>query len=320
MIVITGAAGFIGSRLAEFLNQQEINDLLLVDDFSKEGKAANWESLTYVDKVDRKQFPEWLISNQEKVKFIFHLGARTDTTEFDYSIFEELNVSYSKAIWTTCTEASIPLVYASSAATYGDGTNGYDDDETKIPELEPLNPYGQSKQAFDEWVLAQKETPPFWAGLKFFNVYGPNEYHKGRMASVVYHTYLQILKTGKMTLFRSHNPMYADGEQKRDFIYVDDVVNIMFFLYNEWPRAGIYNVGTGQARTFIDLATQVFVAMDKEPAIDFMDTPVDIRDTYQYFTEATMDKLRSVGYRQAFTSLEAGITNYVQEYLMEKFT
>lgn len=318
MIVITGAAGFIASRLARFFNRVGVVDLLLVDDFSSSLKAPNWEPLQYEFQVPRHKFPEWLGEHHQQVDFVFHLGARTDTTEFDYSIFQELNVSYSKAIWELCTQHQIPLIYASSAATYGDGKLGYIDNEGEIPQLKPLNPYGQSKQVFDEWVLQQDKTPPFWAGLKFFNVYGPNEYHKGRMASVVYHTYMQILKSGKMTLFRSHNPMYKDGEQQRDFIFVEDVINIMHFLYTNQPQSGIYNAGTGEARTFMDLATQVFVAMGLEPQISFMDTPADIRDNYQYFTQADMAKLMAAGFDKPFTTLEEGVNRYVKDYLQQQ--
>lgn len=316
MIVITGAAGFIGSYLASYLNELEIEDLLLVDDFDRPDKAHNWEPLHYEFQMSRSRFLRWLPENAGTIDMVIHLGARTDTTEFDWSIFQELNVDYSKTLWRICTEHGLPLIYASSAATYGDGSLGYTDRHDLIPRLQPLNPYGRSKQEFDLWALQQQETPPFWAGLKFFNVYGPGEFHKGRMASVIFHTFRQVMKTGKMGLFRSHNPIYADGGQMRDFIYVKDIARVISFLYRQRPENGIYNLGTGQARTFMDLATTTFKALGKEPDIFFIDTPEDIRDKYQYFTEADMTKLREAGFTEDFTSLEAGILEYVQECLL----
>ncbi|WP_448530517.1 ADP-glyceromanno-heptose 6-epimerase [Raineya sp.] len=319
MIVVTGAAGFIGSCLIRKLNEENFNAIVAVDDFSKTEKLKNLEGKQLKEKVERSHFFEWLAENQKEVEFIFHLGARTDTTEFDVNIFNELNLEYSKKVWQACVEHNIPLVYASSAATYGLGEFGYDDDESKIKLLKPLNPYGQSKQDFDIWALAQAQKPFFWAGLKFFNVYGPNEYHKGRMASVVFHAFRQIQETGTVTLFRSHNPDFLDGQQKRDFIYVKDVTEVCMFLMKNRKNSGIYNLGTGKARTFLDLAKNTFKAMGKEPQIKFIDTPLDIRDKYQYFTEANMRKLKSVGYLKPFTSLEEGIKDYVQNFLMQDF-
>ncbi len=220
MIVVTGAAGFIGSCLVNRLNQSGYTDIVVVDDFSKKEKDNNLEGKTLLAKVGRNDFEKWLNEFADEVEFIFHIGARTDTTEFDKRIFDELNVEYSKMIWNICVTHEIPLVYASSAATYGLGEHGYKDDHSVISKLKPLNPYGDSKNDFDNWVLQQDKFPPFWAGLKFFNVYGPNEYHKGRMASVIFHAYNQISSTGGMRLFKSHNPDYKDGEQLRDFVYV----------------------------------------------------------------------------------------------------
>jgi ADP-L-glycero-D-manno-heptose 6-epimerase len=311
MIAITGAAGFIGSCVAAELYARGEHDLLLVDDFEREDKLPNLASLKQQNRMDRHEFLDWLIGNAHKLDFIIHLGARTDTTEFNTAIFDELNLNYSKAIWAVCTEKGIPLIYASSAATYGLGEHGFDDDHATISQLKPLNPYGQSKQDFDVWALAQTTQPPFWVGLKFFNVYGPNEYHKGRMASVVFHAYKQIKETGQMTLFRSHNPAYKDGEQLRDFIYVTDLVAVILWLMNNQPTSAIYNLGTGQARSFIDLTKATFAAMGIEPGINFRDTPEDIRDKYQYFTEANMEKLRAAGYTAPFKSLEAGVGEYV---------
>ena len=317
MIIVTGAAGFIGSCLISKLNQENFNFIIAVDDFSSPEKEANLADKRIQEKVDREQFFDWLDANYHEVEFLFHIGARTDTTEFDYYIFEHLNVEYSKKIWQKCIDYQIPLVYASSAATYGLGELGYDDNEAVIPELKPLNPYGESKNVFDIWALEQERKPFFWAGLKFFNVYGPNEYHKGRMASVIFHAYRQIGQTGKMKLFRSHHPDFKDGEQMRDFVYVKDVVDVCSFLMHHRRHSGIYNLGSGKARTFVDLATNTFKAMDLEPEIDFIDTPADIRDKYQYFTQANMAKLRSIGYEKPFHTLEEGIADYVKNYLKE---
>jgi ADP-L-glycero-D-manno-heptose 6-epimerase len=315
MIVVTGAAGFIGSCLIAKLNQENFNAIIAVDEFNTDEKSENLQRKSIVAQVERDDFFSWLDQHQEEVEFIFHIGARTDTTEFDEDVFNRLNLNYSKQIWQKCIEYQIPLVYASSAATYGAGELGYDDDESIIPKLKPLNPYGDSKNEFDKWVLQQKEQPLYWAGLKFFNVYGPNEYHKGRMASVVWHAYRQIESTQGMKLFRSHHPDYKDGEQMRDFIYVKDLINVCYFLMHHRKDAGIYNLGSGKARTFLDLARAVFKAIDKPENIQFVDTPADIRDKYQYFTEAKMGKLRAIGYDTPFYSLEEGIRDYVTQYL-----
>lgn len=317
MIVVTGAAGFIGSCMAAKLNEAGHKDLILVDDFSSASKRPNWEGREYLHKIDRNLFIDWFSENAGKVNFVFHLGARTDTTEFDWAIFEELNTGYSKEVWRICTANNIPLIYASSAATYGLGEHGYKDDGSLVEKLEPLNPYGRSKNEFDKWAIGQVGQPPFWAGLKFFNVYGPNEYHKGRMASVVLHAFDQVMEKGEVQLFRSHHPDYGDGKQLRDFIYVKDVVDICFWLMKNMPQPGLYNVGTGKAETFLHLAGSVFKALQCPSRIRFVDTPADIRDKYQYFTEAEMDKLRRAGYTRAFTSLEEGVRDYVAQYLVD---
>lgn len=335
MIVITGAAGFIGSCMVQRLNEAGYTDLLVVDDFSRPDKNRNLEGKKYRAEVHRDDFPRWLESHHTEVDAVLHLGARTDTTEMDTAIFDRLNLDYSKALWTLCAAFQIPFYYASSAATYGLGELGYADDHALIPQLKPLNPYGQSKQDFDVWVLKtiadnhpkSNVTPPItnhqqpitnWAGFKFFNVYGPNEYHKGRMASVIFHTARQIKATGAMKLFRSHRPDFRDGEQSRDFIYVKDVVDVLLFFLEKRPPSAIYNLGTGEARTFLDLAKGTFRALGLEPNISFIDTPADIRDTYQYFTQAEMDKLRAAGYLEPFYGLEAGIEEYVKRYLKEE--
>jgi ADP-L-glycero-D-manno-heptose 6-epimerase len=318
MIVVTGAAGFIGSCLISKLNQEGFSFIVAVDDFSKIEKLNNLKNKSIQEQVERSEFFSWLDKNKDDVEFIFHIGARTDTTEFDYAIFEELNINYSKEIWNRCVEYHIPLVYASSAATYGLGELGYEDNEALIPELKPLNPYGESKNDFDIWALQQEKKPFFWAGLKFFNVYGPNEYHKSRMASVIFHAFHQIQKTGGMKLFRSHHPDFKDGEQMRDFVYVKDVVEVCSFLMHHRQNSGIYNLGSGQARTFKDLVNNTFQGLQLEPKIDFIDTPADIRDKYQYFTQANMSKLRSIGYNKPFHTLEQGIHDYVTNYLISE--
>jgi ADP-L-glycero-D-manno-heptose 6-epimerase len=320
MIVVTGAAGFIGSCLVSRLNKAGYNNIVVVDDFSKTEKEKNLEGKTIAAKVGRKDFISWLNDFGTEVEMIYHIGARTDTTEFDKAIFDELNLNYSIDVWKACVNFNIPLVYASSAATYGLGEFGYKDDHAVIPKLIPLNPYGDSKNDFDKWVLTQTIFPPFWAGLKFFNVYGPNEYHKGRMASVIFHAFRQINENGEMKLFRSHNPNYSDGGQLRDFVYVKDVIEVCLFLMDKKPTSGIYNLGSGIARTFLDLAKNTFKSMGKEENISFIDTPLDIRDKYQYFTEADMSKMLAAGYKGGFHSLEEGVKDYVQNYLIgEKY-
>ncbi len=317
MIVVTGAAGFIGSCLVSKLNRLGITHIIVVDDFSNTEKEHNLVGKQYKKRIHRDQFIEWLKENGDTLESIYHIGARTDTTEFDTAIFDELNLNYSKGIWKWATHYGIPLVYASSAATYGLGELGYKDDHDIVNDLQPLNPYGDSKNDFDKWVLSQHSHPPFWAGLKFFNVYGPNEYHKGRMASVIFHAFRQITHTGAMKLFRSHRDDYQDGKQKRDFIYVKDVLNICTFLMDDKPSSGLYNVGSGKARTFLDLTESTFQAMGRERDISFIDTPEDIRENYQYFTEARINKLVSAGYKKGFHTLEQGVQDYVENYLMD---
>lgn len=318
MIVITGAAGFIGSVLVGALNRANQRNLILVDHFNREDKMQNLADKKYHQLINRDEFISWFRENTEEVEFVFHIGARTDTTEFDKSIFDRLNLNYTKDLWRICTEYNIPMIYASSAATYGSGELGYDDKHELVEKLVPLNPYGESKNDFDKWALLQSETPPSWYGLKFFNVYGPNEYHKSRMASVIFHAFNQITASGGMKLFRSHRPDYTDGGQLRDFVYVKDVVNVMLFLYNFDVESGIYNLGTGVARSFLDLAKATFKAMEMQENIEFVDTPVDIRDKYQYYTQANMQKLLDQAYEIPFHTLEQGITDYVRNYLMER--
>ena len=316
MIVITGAAGFIASNLAGSLNSMGYEKLVLVDDFSNPLKNKNLQYKIFSEKVDRKSFFDWFELNHTKVTFVFHLGARTDTSEFDITIFDKLNLHFSKRIWQFCSKYSTPLVYASSAATYGMGEYGFIDDHNLIQKLTPLNPYGESKNNFDLWLLNQKNSPPFWAGYKFFNVYGPNEYHKDRMASVVFHAFRQIKSKGQMQLFKSHHPEYADGHQKRDFIYVKDLIDVLIYSMKMSFNNGIYNLGSGAARTFLDLSIATFSSLGLEPNISFIDTPIDIREKYQYYTKADLTKLKSTGYNKSFTSLEEGVNDYVTNYLL----
>ena len=323
-IVITGAAGFIGSCFVSFLNKAGYKNLILVDDFSIEEKTPNLAGKNFTIKIERESFFDWLKKEKRNVDFVYHIGARTDTTEFNYAVHEHLNVEYSKKIWKYCSENKIPLVYASSAATYGAGELGYKDDESIIPDLKPLNPYGVSKNEFDKWALQQQETPPAWTGLKFFNVYGPNEFHKARMASVIFHSYNQIVENGFVKLFKSHKSGFKDGEQLRDFVYVKDVLKICFWFLACWQKdpqtfiSGIYNVGTGQARSFNDLVKATFSGLDRKTEIEYIDMPEDIRETYQYYTQAEMQKIKAAGYHENMFSLEEGVDDYVRNYLSKK--
>lgn len=316
MIIVTGAYGFIGSCLVQRLNEHGHRDIVVVDDFYKDKKEPNLAGKGIREWIHRDIFPAWFAKQAQFGDIVFHLGARTDTTSKDKAVFDTLNLNYSKEIWRICAQEGIPLVYASSAATYGDGSHGYGDHHEGLSKLRPMNFYAESKHDFDLWALSQESAPPRWAGLKFFNVYGPNEYHKARMASVVWHGYKQITETGQLKLFKSHKKGIKDGEQKRDFIYVKDITDIcLYFMQHACPN-GIYNAGTGEARTFLDLGHALFTALDIPPAIEFIPTPENIRDTYQYYTQAEMDKLRSVGYHRDFCSLEHGVAEYVREYLV----
>ena len=315
-IVVTGAAGFIGSCLIQRLHNEGYENIVAVDDFSKVEKLKNLENKSFIYKVKRTEFFSWLDVNYQQVDFILHIGARTDTTETNWDLFQELNVNYSQRMWENCAFYGIPLIYASSAATYGLGEQGYFDNHSVVEKLKPLNLYGISKNEIDKWVLKQETAPPFWAGLKFFNVYGPNEYHKKRMASVVFHAFEQIKTTGTVKLFRSHNENFKDGEQLRDFVYVKDVVNVISFLMKYRPDSGLYNLGSGKARSFNDLVSAVFNTLHKEKTINFIDTPEDIRDKYKYFNEAKMDKLIDAGYNIPLTSLEEGVSDYINNYLI----
>jgi len=316
MIVVTGALGFIGSNLIRQLNEMGLGtQIVAVDDFYNEHKEANLTGQYVQEWIHRDIFLEIFQQMPSQIDFVFHLGARTDTMEKSKKVFKKLNLDYSQEIWKICVKHQIPLVYASSAATYGDGKQGYKDNHTGIKKLKPLNPYGQSKQDFDVWALAQKKAPPCWTGLKFFNVYGPHETFKGRMASVIFHAMPQIKNDGQLKLFKSHKKGIADGQQQRDFIYVQDVVDVLCFFYkNRKPEnAGIYNVGTGKARSFEDLALATFKAMGIAPDIKYIPMPAKLQKTYQYFTEADIRKLKKVGYKKGFLSLEEGVERYVKK-------
>jgi ADP-L-glycero-D-manno-heptose 6-epimerase len=329
MIVITGGAGMIGSVIAWHLNQKlGRNDLVIVDHITHEDQWQNLVHRQYVEYLDKDQLFDFLDGNEGDVEIdaIIHMGAISATTERDYNKLVEANIHYSQDLWGWCAEHEVPFFYASSAATYGDGANGYDD--VSIDKLRPLNGYGYSKHFFDQWALRQvaenAPQPPAWAGFKFFNVYGPNEYHKERMASVAFHTFNQVKATGGMKLFKSNKPDFADGMQMRDFVYVKDCADIIVHFFDKATdsktpcKNGIYNVGTGKARSFKDLASAVMHSMDKSPQIDYIDMPDDLQGKYQYFTQANIEKLRAAGYTKPFTSLEDGVKDYVQNYLLSE--
>jgi ADP-L-glycero-D-manno-heptose 6-epimerase len=312
VIVITGAAGFIGSHLAEGLAKQGFRDLILVDDFSMPEKKANWSGLVYQALVHRDDFFDWIGSNHQFIQYIFHLGARTNTLEQDEVVLNRLNFEYSKKVWELCVRFGIPLCYASSAATYGDGSLGFNDDMSTIHQLQPLNPYGWSKHRFDLWALEQKRKPLQWVGLKFFNVYGNREKHKGRMASVVLHAFQQIAAEQELKLFKSYRDNIPNGEQKRDFIYVKDLVMMMIAIMKDRKISGIYNAGTGHARSFNELSTTIFDTLGLPKKIDYVDMPEGLQNQYQYFTEANMIsffKKKSL----IFTPIEIGVSEYVRE-------
>ena len=315
MIVVTGAAGFIGSYVVGKLNREGFKDIVLVDKYDDPLKFQNYQTKTYSEMVDRDDFFDWLAINEKFVQIIVHLGARTDTVGQEPEIYQQLNLEYSQKIWKACVKYGLPLVYASSASTYGDGHLGFNDDESLLPDLQPLNLYAQSKHDFDCWALEQNEQPFFWAGLKFFNVFGPNEYHKDRMASVIFQAFNTISETGKMSLFRSDHPDFKDGEQARDFIYVEDIARVILFFMHHRKDSGIYNVGTGMARSYLSLTKAVFKSMDVAENIGFINIPEDLIGKYQYYTCANIQKLRHIGYSTPFFTLEQGIDDYVRNYL-----
>jgi len=318
MIVVTGGAGFIGSALITALNKRAISDILVVDELESDEKWRNLQNLSFADYIEKDDFLELVIEDKLTacIEAIFHLGACTSTTETNASYLIKNNYEYSKLLAQWATKANIRFIYASSAATYGDGSAGFSDDEDKIDELRPLNIYGYSKHIFDLWARRTGLLKRI-VGLKYFNVFGPNEYHKADMRSFVIKAFEQIQTTGKVRLFKSYKPEYADGEQLRDFIYVKDAVDMTLFFLDNPKKAGLFNIGTGKARTWNDLVKAVFAAIGKEPKIEYIEMPEAIRNQYQYFTQADMAKLRKAGYKKQTTSLENAIKNYVQSYLQK---
>lgn len=317
MIVVTGGAGFIGSQMIHFLNQKGIDDIIVVDELGSDEKWFNLRPLRFYSIFNPDEFLSEIEANRlPSIDCIFHMGACSATTERDVDYLYRNNTRYSQSLWQFCCDKKIPYIYASSAATYGDGSLGYNDDEGKLDELRPLNAYGWSKQLMDQWALKQKKAPPLWAGLKFFNVFGPGEFHKGRMSSVVLHAYRQIKKTGKVQLFESYKEGVAHGEQQRDFVYVEDVVKMMdFFRSNKAAKSGIYNIANGEANTFIDFVKPVFTALKLKENIEFIPMPEDLRGKYQYFTEGPTAKLRNIGYTEQNFPLDEAVQKYILDCL-----
>lgn len=315
-IIVTGGAGFIGSCIVRELNNRGIEDIIVVDNILKTEKWKDLRNKKYMEYYNKDEFLEQLSRFKSEVTHVIHLGACSSTTELDFDYLYRNNLNYTKALWKFCTENRISFLYASSAATYGTGEFGFDD-AMDIKKLLPLNGYGYSKQLFDLWAEKQTKCPPQHVGLKFFNVYGPNEYCKGSMASVVLHGFKSVQECGKIKLFKSYQEGYEDGGQTRDFVYVKDICSVISYLMDHPEVSGLFNLGTGHARTFYDLGRAVFTALGQEPNIEFVEMPETLRPKYQYFTEAKMDKLKAAGYSQPFYSLEDGIADYVRNYLAQ---
>lgn len=319
-LLVTGAAGFIGARFVESCNRRGV-PLVSVDRADSFGDRPEHRGLDFGTIVDVDALDAWLAAAPPPLAGIVHLGACTDTTEMDVDYLRRVNLEYSQRLWRFAVASRLPFVYASSAATYGDGAAGYDDDESLIPTLRPLNPYGDSKQQFDLWALAEERAgrqPPAWSGFKFFNVYGFGERHKGKMASVILHAFDQIRADGEVRLFKSHRPDFADGAQRRDFVFVEDVVAVLWFALERPLARGIFNLGTGTSRTFLDLAHATYAALGLPPNVRFIDMPEGLRARYQYATEARMDRLRAAGWTTPFTTLEEGARRYVARLLAER--
>ncbi len=318
-VIVTGGAGFIGSCMVRTLNDAGIENIIVVDDIASTGKWMNLRNKKFFEYVHKDYFLDRLNSGEYgDVDAIIHLGACSSTTEGNFDYLWVNNVEYTKALWKYCSDREIQLIYASSAATYGDGSNGFDD-KCDIDWLRPLNGYGYSKQVFDQWALKQTKSPRQHVGLKFFNVYGPNEYNKGSMASMVYHGYKQIKADGEIRLFKSENKDYEDGGQLRDFVYVKDVCSVMMYFLNNPQHSGLYNVGTGKAQSFEQLAMATFYALDITPNIKYIDMPEHLKEKYQYYTQASMDKLRDIGYKNEFMDVFDGVRDYVTNYLAKGF-
>ena len=320
MILVTGGAGFIGSNLVAGLAGAGLGPIAVCDMFGHDAKWKNLAKHPVHEIVDPTELPLFIEQSGAEIDAIFHMGAISATTETDVDLILSTNLTLSQSLWRFCVEADCPFIYASSAATYGDGSQGFadDNDAAALAALRPLNPYGWSKKLFDDFAVAEAaagNAPPFWAGLKFFNVYGPNEYHKGGQRSVAHQLFEQIRDAGQVKLFKSHHPDYGDGGQLRDFVHVDDCVKLMIWLLRDRPQSGVYNCGTGKARSFKDLALAAFAAMGKEAKIDFIDTPEAIRRHYQYFTEADMTRVRGAGYDANVMSLEDGVASYIKDFL-----
>lgn len=328
MILITGAAGFIGSALVWELNEAGINDIIVSDKLRTEEKWLNLRKRDYFDWVDRDELFDWLAVEENAVKItaVVHMGACSATTEKDGDFLMKNNYEFSKKLWEFCADRQIKYVYASSAATYGIGEQGYDDDVTpaELKKLLPLNKYGYSKKYFDDWAFKQEKAPSNWHGIKFFNVYGPQEYHKGRMASMIFHAFNQYDEQGIVKLFTSHKEGYRDGEQLRDFVYIKDVVSVLRFFLENKTENGVFNLGTGTARSFYDLALNTVRALKEDysiegkDVIEFTPMPMDLRGRYQYYTKAEMTKLARQGYDKPFHTLEEGVKDYVQNYLSKE--
>ena len=318
MIILTGGAGFIGSVLLKRLNENGITDILIVDELDSSEKWKNLLGKQFDDYCHKDDFLEYLEEEIDKddIDAIIHLGACTSTTERDVDYLMQNNFQFSKSLAEWCFWAEKPFIYASSASTYGDGSNGFSDDNQKIMKYRPLNAYGFSKHIFDLWLI-ENNYDEECTGFKFFNVFGPNEYHKGEMASLIYKAYHQVLESGELKLFKSYNPDYKDGESLRDFIYVNDCVDVLMWSLHNRNVKGIFNLGTGKARSWNDLASALFVAMGKNEKVKYVDMPENIRNAYQYFTEAEMGKLHKAGYSKPFTELEDAVKDYVQGYLMQ---
>lgn len=316
-IVVTGAAGFIGSCVVRMLNDAGCDDIIVVDNIASTEKWRNLVNKRYLEYYNKADFlPE--LPKIKEIDAVIHLGACSTTTEKDFDYLYKNNLNYTKTLWNYCTEREVPFLYASSAATYGDGSEGFDD-RCDIKKLCPLNGYGYSKQLFDLWVERQSKRPPQQVGMKFFNVYGPNEYFKGSMASVIFHSFNTLADSDSIKLFRSYLPEYGDGEQRRDFVYVKDICGVIKFFLEHREKSGLFNLGTGHAQTFNELAEAVFKALGKKPSVKYIEMPVTLRPKYQYFTEAKMDKLREAGYEAPFATLEQGAGDYVKNYLAKDY-